>query len=118
MFIRLNGVGTSGKIILRHMLDNRSSAMPSQIARDMQFIAFTSASSPSFSPSPPFASGPSELEKLCADAIASMPDEAAAARKGNKNVINKVIGSVMQRSRGRADARSARDILARLLSEQ
>jgi len=106
--------GTSGKLILRHMLADRSSAMPSQIARDMQLVAFASASSPS---SPlPSSGAPSELETLCTDAIKSMPDEAAAARKGNKNVINKLVGGVMRLSRGRADARSVKKILDRLLS--
>jgi aspartyl-tRNA(Asn)/glutamyl-tRNA(Gln) amidotransferase subunit B len=45
-----------------------------------------------------------------------MPDETAAARKGNKNVINKLVGTVMRQSRGRADARSVKEVLDRLLS--
>lgn len=52
---------------------------------------------------------------LCKDTMAGLPCEIAAAKKGNKNVLNKMVGAVMKVSRGRADAKRVREIIEGLV---
>lgn len=59
-----------------------------------------------------------ELETWCEQAIATLVAEAAAARQGNINVVNKLVGYVMKLSRGTADAKAARTRLLDVLSKQ
>jgi len=47
--------------------------------------------------------------------MAALPDEVAAVRNGHKGVLNKIVGRVMRESRGRADARSVRDLVEKLI---
>jgi aspartyl-tRNA(Asn)/glutamyl-tRNA(Gln) amidotransferase subunit B len=107
-------IGTSGKVLLRHMLAERSSLMPSEMAERLQLYAFSSKpsrdvlSSSSTSPSP-------ELESLCAEAISALPEEVEAMRKGSKNVVNKLVGRVMRSSRGRADASAIKVLLEKMI---
>lgn len=96
-------LGTSGKTILRHILTTRSLEMPSALAAKLQLLTS------------PDADG-SALEEWCIHAIEAMPRESEAIRKGNMNVLNKLLGHVMKTSRGRADAQAARTLLQRLLS--
>ncbi|RDB20205.1 Glutamyl-tRNA(Gln) amidotransferase subunit B, mitochondrial [Hypsizygus marmoreus] len=116
--------GTSGKILLRQMLANPSRTPTEQVAQELQLIALSQRSS---SPSSPSASASistttddasSELRALCGDAIVALPDEVAAVRKGNKNVLNKIVGHVMKDSRGRADAKAVRALLEELILKQ
>ncbi|KAF8231413.1 glutamyl-tRNA amidotransferase [Tricholoma matsutake] len=129
--------GTSGKFLLRNMLTSPSPTSTKQIAARLQLTAFSLAFSPvPSSPPPPTAStsgtiSPSVstptsssstavssetvLHSLCLDAMAALPDEVAAVKKGHKNVLNKIVGLVMRESRGRADARSARSLLEKLI---
>ncbi|KZT05563.1 Glutamyl-tRNA amidotransferase B subunit [Laetiporus sulphureus 93-53] len=93
--------GTSGKTLLRHMLDTRSSGEPSKLAEQLSLLAVREDNT--------------SLEKWCTDAIAAMPQEAEAFRKGNMNVVNRMVGRVMKASRGTADARAVRDMLVKLL---
>ena len=58
-----------------------------------------------------------ELEKWCLNAIEALPEQAIAARKGNTNVLNRLVGHVMKTSRGRADAKAARSLLQKLLNQ-
>ncbi|PCH40966.1 hypothetical protein WOLCODRAFT_150997, partial [Wolfiporia cocos MD-104 SS10] len=92
---------TAGKTILRHMLDTRTSDPPSMIAEQ---LALFSAQS-----------GGDALGAWCAEAVAALPDEADAVRRGNVKVVDKIVGRVMQISRGTADARAARDALLKML---
>ena len=55
------------------------------------------------------------LRQLCEDTIAVSPQEAEAVRKGKEKVIMRLVGHVMKESRGRADAKAARDMLKELL---
>ena len=55
------------------------------------------------------------LEKWCTEAITDLPQEAEAVRRGNANVLNKILGRVMKSSKGRADAKAARTALLKLL---
>ncbi|KAG6844528.1 hypothetical protein H0H87_006184 [Tephrocybe sp. NHM501043] len=111
--------GTSGKLLLRHMLANPSQALPQQIATELQLTAFqASPGSMSNLTSPGSSKFSSEIHVICADAIAAMPAEVNAVRKGNKNVLNKIVGRVMKDTRGRADARTLKALLEELILEQ
>lgn len=103
------------------MLANPSSLSTKQIAEDLQLIAFSSPSVESEidSESPKSSAAAqlsSELRDLCVDAIRALPDEVAAVKNGNKNVLNKIVGRVMRDSRGRADAKSVRILVEELIS--
>lgn len=104
--------GTSGKFLLRHMLSNPSSRRPQEIATELQLVALSStpslASTSSSSPT-------SELHALCEHAIADLPSEVAAIRAGNMNVLNKIVGHVMRKSRGRADAVAAKALVEKMV---
>jgi aspartyl-tRNA(Asn)/glutamyl-tRNA(Gln) amidotransferase subunit B len=104
-------IGTSGKALLRHMLANKSSVMPSEVAERLKLFALSSDTSAASSPAN---SSACELETLCREAIVAMPEEAAAMRSGHKNVANKLVGWVMKKSRGRADAKAVKEALERL----
>jgi aspartyl-tRNA(Asn)/glutamyl-tRNA(Gln) amidotransferase subunit B len=45
----------------------------------------------------------------------AMPSEVSAARNGNKNVLNKIIGVVIKQSRGRLDARRVREVIEQMV---
>jgi len=99
--------GTSGKLLLRHMLSHPSQASPTDIAHSLSLTALSpSSSTPDL-----------ELHTLCQSAIDTLPSEVTAFRKGNKNVLNKIVGQVMKQSRGRADARAVKDCLETILAE-
>ncbi|KAF7789338.1 hypothetical protein EIP86_000282 [Pleurotus ostreatoroseus] len=89
--------GTSGKTILRHILEHRTSALPSVIARDSLLLSTTDSDD--------------TLQKWCDEAIDALQEEAQAVRDGNPNVVNKLVGYIMKRSRGTADAKAARKLL-------
>lgn len=55
------------------------------------------------------------LLAICEKAIVAHPSVAEAAKKGNRNVLNKIVGVVMKESRGRADARRVREVVERLV---
>jgi aspartyl-tRNA(Asn)/glutamyl-tRNA(Gln) amidotransferase subunit B len=103
--------GTSGKFLLRHMLSNPSSRRPQEIATELQLVALSST--PSLATSS--ASPTSELRTLCECAIADLPSEVAALRAGNKNVLNKIVGHVMRKSRGRADAVAVKALVEKMV---
>ncbi|TFY69182.1 hypothetical protein EVG20_g3256 [Dentipellis fragilis] len=58
---------------------------------------------------------PDFLGELCKEAITKLPEEAEAVRQGNTKVLNKLVGSVMKSSRGRADAQAVRSKLQEVL---
>jgi aspartyl-tRNA(Asn)/glutamyl-tRNA(Gln) amidotransferase subunit B len=96
--------GTSGKVLLRHMITQASLEMPSKLAADLSLAAFSETDSAS-----------DALRRLCEDAIAALPEEVSVVRKGNEKVIMKLVGRVMKDSRGRADAKGAGELLRELL---
>lgn len=51
------------------------------------------------------------LEALCADAIKALPQEAALVRAGKDKVVMRLVGEVMKRAKGRADAKAAKERL-------
>lgn len=79
--------------------------MPSALASKLELLA-------------PSDSGGNALEAWCTQAIEAMPREADAVRKGNMNVLNKLLGHVMRSSRGTADAQAAKATLRNLLLSQ
>jgi len=58
------------------------------------------------------------LVEICEKAVAELTEEVMAVRKGNKNVLNRIVGLVMKESRGRADARRVKEIVERLVCEE
>jgi len=58
----------------------------------------------------------SEIERLCQDALAASPDNAAKLRAGNQGVFNYFVGQVMRASRGQANPQVVQETLRRLLA--
>jgi aspartyl-tRNA(Asn)/glutamyl-tRNA(Gln) amidotransferase subunit B len=57
----------------------------------------------------------SEIERLCTEALAASPDNAAKLRAGNQGVFNYFVGQVMRASRGQANPQVVQETLRRLL---
>lgn len=85
------------------MLSTHTPDLPSKIAQDLQLVAVSDDGA--------------SLEGWCRDAIAALPAEADAVRRGNANVVNKIMGHVMKASRGTAKAQDARTMLLKLLQQ-
>lgn len=81
------------------MLDHLSAAMPSQLAKELNLLTVADDS----------------VQKWCQQAIEALPEEAAMVRAGNPRVLNKIVGKVMQISRGTANAQAARAVLEDIL---
>lgn len=94
--------GTSAKTVLRTIIVERTADTPLAIAQRLTLLSVPQDAS--------------SLEGWCQAAIDSNPEQAAAIRKGNLNVLNKLLGHVMKVSKGRANAQEARATLQRLLS--
>lgn len=101
-------IGTSGKLLLRHLLDNPTQATALEIAQELKLLAF----------SPLGERKDDLLEQLCAQAIEALPSEVESFRKGNVNVLNRLVGHVMKDSRGRANAQAARTIIERIIKRE
>ncbi|KAJ8593154.1 Glutamyl-tRNA amidotransferase B subunit [Rhizopogon salebrosus TDB-379] len=97
--------GTSGKSLLKYIIANRSSAAPSVLAQELSLEAVSGDDN-------------GAIQSWCAEAIEALPEEANAVRRGNPRVLNKLVGKVMQLSRGRADAQNARVVLETMLRRQ
>ena len=82
--------------------------MPSDIARELKLTALTPLENSS-------GGTDGEVKRLCLEALAAMPEEAAAMKNGNQGVVNKLLGRVMRDSRGRVDARAAKEELKKLV---
>lgn len=59
--------------------------------------------------------GSSGLEELCAQIIDDLPKEVEKVRKGNEKVVMRLVGEVMKRTAGRADAQQAREVFLKAL---
>jgi len=57
----------------------------------------------------------SAIRAICEQVIAENPDEAASYRDGKESLIGWFVGQVMRASRGKADAKAAKEILTELL---
>lgn len=100
----LTVLGTSGKTLLRHMLEHRSTETPSQLAQQLSLVAFGAADE-----------AEAFLAGLCKEAIEALPEEAAKVRDGHMKVVNTLVGRVMRSSRGRADAKHVRERMIEML---
>jgi aspartyl-tRNA(Asn)/glutamyl-tRNA(Gln) amidotransferase subunit B len=113
--------GTTGKHLIRHMLTNPTTASPFQLASSLDLLALSSPPSSSTPSTPTNTNAGSSqtmedpLLAICEKAIVAHPSVAEAAKKGNRNVLNKIVGVVMKESRGRADARRVREVVERLV---
>ncbi|KAG0702424.1 GatB/GatE catalytic domain-containing protein [Suillus ampliporus] len=94
--------GTSGKSLLKHIIANRSSSAPSVLAQELSLEAVPQDDN-------------ATIRAWCVETIEALPEEAEAVRQGNPRVLNKLVGRVMQLSRGRADAQNARVVLEDIL---
>ncbi|XP_060634828.2 glutamyl-tRNA(Gln) amidotransferase subunit B, mitochondrial isoform X2 [Anolis sagrei] len=57
-----------------------------------------------------------ELEHICQAVMGDHQNEVAEIKKGNQKVMNKLIGQVQKKTRGRADPALVKEILEKLLS--
>ena len=87
------------------MVDNTVSESPEHLAKELSLLALDVEAN-NFS---------EEVQKLCLDAIKALPTEAQAVREGNRNVINKLLGHAIRKSKGRANASAIRTELEKLL---
>jgi aspartyl-tRNA(Asn)/glutamyl-tRNA(Gln) amidotransferase subunit B len=84
------------------MLDNRSQKTPEELAKENSLIALNK--------------GDSSMEAWCREVIETNLEVADAIRAGNVNVVNKLVGRVMKKSRGTADALSVRKLLLEIIT--
>ena len=84
------------------MLDTPSTKTPEELAKEHSLIAL--------------AKGDSSMEVWCREVVESNPEVADAIRTGNVNVVNKLVGRVMKKSRGTADALSVRKLLLEIIT--
>jgi aspartyl-tRNA(Asn)/glutamyl-tRNA(Gln) amidotransferase subunit B len=85
------------------MFDTPSAQSPSQIATESSLIALPI--------------NDEALEKMCAEAIARMPDEVQSYKRGRVKVLDRLVGHVMKSSRGTANARAVAERFAAMLSK-
>ncbi|ORY78007.1 GatB/GatE catalytic domain-domain-containing protein [Leucosporidium creatinivorum] len=98
--------GTSAKSLLRTFLSSPPSTRPS-----LDSLIASNATTPS----PADGSADEALNALCADVIEALPVEAAKVRAGQEKVLMRMVGEVMKRSKGRADAKKVGERLKELL---
>jgi aspartyl-tRNA(Asn)/glutamyl-tRNA(Gln) amidotransferase subunit B len=99
--------GTTGKAIIRHAVSlspDEAGAIDGPLSRVLDTLGLTPVSS-------------DDLRSTCEAAIAALPKEADAVRKGNQKVAMRLVGEVMKRSQGRADAKKAREIILEILAD-
>ena len=82
------------------MPDTPTSKMPEELAKELSLIALDK--------------GGSLLEVWCR-VVESNSEATDAMRTGNVNVINKLVGKVMKKGRGTADALSVRKLLLEII---
>ena len=87
---------------MKYIISNRSSTAPSVLAQQLSLQAISG-------------NDKATLRLWCTEAIEALPEEAEAVRRGNPRVLNKLVGKVMQLSRGRADAQDAWVVLQDIL---
>ncbi|KAI5123397.1 hypothetical protein M0805_006105 [Coniferiporia weirii] len=97
---------TSGKRLLRYMVENRACKAPTALAQELSILALD------------FSDEQTDgiLDKLCRTAIDELPEEAEVVRKGNPKVLNKLVGFVMKLSKGRTEAQAIRARLDSMLT--
>jgi aspartyl-tRNA(Asn)/glutamyl-tRNA(Gln) amidotransferase subunit B len=97
---RLAISGTSGRNVLRHILQTKTTVSVSQLIDELSLRTVDSFS----------------VEALCDEAIRKFPEEVELIHGGKKNILMKLVGYVMKASRGSADAKLTRQILEQKLA--
>lgn len=100
----------SAKLLLRHMLVSPTNESVKELARRMDLLVATTDKS--LSPGTDEA-----LRNVCMGAIDAFPSEVAAIRSGNENVVNKLIGWIMRETRGKTNAKQAKEMIEQLLRQ-
>jgi aspartyl-tRNA(Asn)/glutamyl-tRNA(Gln) amidotransferase subunit B len=92
------------------MVKTRSEDMPSKLAEESLGLGRHSTSSQLSS---------QNLRTLCEEVVRAFPEESAKVKRlaGDAPVMNRLIGAVMKRSKGRADAVAARKILVSIIGD-
>lgn len=101
--------GTSAKALLRTFLFSPTSTEPS-----LDSLIASNATTPA----PADGSADEALNALCADVIETLPVEAAKVRAGQEKVLMRMVGEVMKRSKGRADAKKVGERLKEMLKAE
>ncbi|KAH8118408.1 glutamyl-tRNA amidotransferase [Phellopilus nigrolimitatus] len=91
-----NITSTSGKQLLKYIVEQRTDRSPIVLAQELSLLALNS-SEESFN---------EIMDEYCLKAIEELPEEAKVVRGGNIKVLNKLVGFVMKMSKGRADAQA------------
>lgn len=88
--------GSAGRSVLRHVVETGAGAKPLDALLEELGIRPSSGD---------------DLRALCEAAIAKLPKETEKVRAGNDKVVMRLVGQVMQDSKGAADAKAARQLL-------
>ena len=99
----MNSIVSSAKLLLKHLVETRSTESPNDVAKTLGLIALPVDDV--------------SLSQLCQSAIQSLPEEASAIRAGNLRVLNKLVGFVMKSSKGRANAAVVQETLKKILGK-
>lgn len=93
--------GTNAKVVLKHLIDNPSStAKP--LAEILAELNMTTTDAV-------------DLRALCEDSLNKMPDVAESLKKGQMKAMGRIIGDVMRKSKGAADAKKASKMIMEIL---
>jgi len=96
--------GTNAKAILRYLLHNPSSRSL-HLEDILEELGIVHASS-------------LDLDSLCRASIEAMPMVATDVRNGQMKAVGRLIGDVMKRSGGAADARATKDMIIDMLRSE
>jgi len=91
---------TTAKALLQDILE--SGKPPAQIVEEKGLAQVTDDSA---------------IRAICEQVINDHPDEVVSYREGKESLIGWFVGQVMRSSRGKADAKAAREILSELLAK-
>lgn len=94
-------IGTNAKSILKTRISN-----PTGTSLDLLIKSQSSTSTSSSS---------NDLQTLCEAVIIDLSDEATKVRAGQEKVLMRLVGEVMKRSKGKADAKKVLIVLKDLL---
>lgn len=98
-------LGTTGKAVLKHLLDHSESTIPSTtLSEILDRLGMT-----------PSTSALDDLRIQCEQVIADSPGVVGDIRKGKISAVGRLVGQVMRVSKGSADAQKAREVILEIL---
>lgn len=98
--------GTTGKSLLKSIVGQGVSPDPNAKLADLLHSFGLSA-----------ATSADDLRAVCQAAIEACPSQAEAIKKGNLKPAMRIVGEVMKRTNGGADAKRAREIILEILEQ-